>query len=308
MRILMTGGSGFLGRHLVPLLAERGHSVLAPRSRECDLMDASATLAYLARERPEIVLHSAAYYGGLGINLEEPAHLVYRNSIMSLNLIEAAARAGTVRKVVAIGSACSYPGDLAGSMSEADFWKGRCHDSVMGYGNSKRLVLAAQHTYHAQFGIEQLHLILTNLYGPHDVYREYRSHVVAALIKKVSEAKERIVCWGDGTPVREFMYVGDAAEGIARALSLPHDLVPINIGTGIGTSIRELTMAVCEAAGFRGEVLWDHSKPNGVGHKVLDVARMKRLLAWEPRHTLRDGLRITIDWYLANKEAADARP
>ncbi|MFN7973470.1 MAG: NAD-dependent epimerase/dehydratase family protein [Acidobacteriota bacterium] len=306
-RVYVTGGGGFVGKHLVPLLREQGWEVLAPSSRECNLLDFDGAARWLKEARPRVVLHAAAYYGGLGINVEEPANLVHRNTVMSMNLFEAAARAGSVEKIVAIGSACSYPGDLTGALREQDIWEGSCHASVMGYGNSKRLNLAAQHAYHAQHGIAMLHLILTNLYGPHDVYREYRSHVVAALIKKVSEAGDRLVCWGDGSPIREFMYVGDAADGIARAIDLPHDLLPINIGTGVGTTIRELTNAICEVARYKGEIVWDTSKPNGVAKKVLDVRRMKELLGWQPRYGLMDGLKVTIDWYLAHKESADAR-
>jgi GDP-L-fucose synthase len=309
-RVLITGGSGFLGRHIVEKAKSKGYKVYAPRSKEFNLVTMDGVESYLERLKADgpldVVVHSAAYYGGIGINQSEPATIYYRNTQMSVNVFEIA-RKYNVKKVLPIGSACAYPGYVEGDLKENDFWNGKLHDSVEAYGFSKKIQLVAEKAYYKQYGIESNHLILTNLYGPNDVFTEYRSHVVSALIKKYSDADSEVTLWGDGTPIREFLYVEDAAEAIVRAIALPHDLEPINIGTGIGTTIKELAEIVSKYTGFSGNTEWDTTKPNGAPRKVLDISRMKEKLGWQPVYTLSDGLRHTIDWYLANKKEADER-
>jgi GDP-L-fucose synthase len=310
MRVLLTGGSGFLGRHIADKACEKGYEVLVPRSAEFDLVTGEGVDAYMGQataERPvDVIIHSAAYYGGIGINQAEPATIFFRNTQMGLTIFEIA-REYKVRKIVPIGSACSYPGYLHGDLKEETFWDGRLHDSVEAYGFTKKIQQVAQRAYHKQHGIESNHLVLTNLYGPHDVFTEYRSHVLSALIKKFTDATDKVTLWGDGSPIREFLYVKDAAEAIVRAVELPHDIDPINIGTGIGTSIKELAEMIAEYTGFRGEIEWDTSKPAGVQRKVLDVTRMKEKLGWQPQYCLAEGLKETVDWYLPNKAEADQR-
>lgn len=309
--VLVTGGSGFLGRHIVEALSAKDYAVLAPRSAEFNLETGEGCRAYLRAQGPvDVLVHSAAYYGGIGINQAEPATIFYKNCQMALTAFELAREAG-IGKILPIGSACAYPGYLQGDLKEADFWAGPLHDSVEAYGFTKKLQLVAQKAYYKQHGIESNHLILTNLYGPHDVFTEYRSHVASALIKKFADAKaakaRSITLWGDGSPIREFLYVKDAAEAIARAVALPHDPAPINIGVGIGTTIRELAELTANAIDFDGEILWDTSQPNGAARKVLDITRMRDKLGWEPATRLESGLRETVSWYLANKTLADAR-
>jgi len=316
-RVLLTGGSGFLGRHIAAEARARGYEVLAPRSSELDLLTMEGAEAYMRQIQPpagsgtrgrsiDVIIHSAAYYGGIGINQAEPATIFHRNTQMALNVFELA-REHKVRKVLPIGSACAYPGYLAGDLKEEHFWDGRLHESVEAYGFTKKVQLVAQRAYFKQHGIESCHLVLTNLYGPHDVFTEYRSHVLAAMIKKFTDATDKVVLWGDGSPIREFLYVKDAAEAIVRAIELAHDLEPINVGTGVGTSIKELAELVAKLTGFRGQMEWDTSKPAGTRRKVLDVTRMRQKLGWTPRWRLEDGLAETVRWYLANKEAADSR-
>ena len=314
MRVLVTGGSGFLGRQIVSAAEDAGHEIVAPRSAELNLETGVGIDTYmhnLSRKNGaiEVLIHSAAYYGGIGINATEPATIFAKNARMAVNAFELA-RQYEIGKVLPIGSACAYPGYLEGDLKERDFWAGPLHESVEAYGFSKKMQLVAQRAYFKQHRIRSNHLILTNLYGPHDVFTEYRSHVASALIKKFVEAdakRENVVLWGDGSPIREFLYVADAADAIVRTIDLEHGLDPINIGTGIGTSIRELAELVKKHTGFEQEVEWDTSKPNGAPRKILDVTRARNRLGWSPRWSLDRGLAETIHWYRENKEAADER-
>ncbi len=307
--VLLTGGSGFFGRRIAVALRERGFRVATPGRPDFDLMDRASVDRTMQALKPELIVHSAAYYGGLGICVAEPAQIFYRNTIMAAHLIDAAAQAG-VKKFMTIGSACSYPGNLAGDMKETDFWTGPLHPSVEAYGFSKKFQQVGLRAYEKQCGMKGQMPIVTNLYGEHDVFGEYRSHVAAALIKKFADAvlagSKEVVCWGTGSPVREFIYVGDAAEAVARLIETDC-AEPVNIGTGIGTSIKELSELTARCTGFTGKIVWDTSKPDGVGRKVLDVSRMKQVLGWSPPTPLAAGLERTVKWYLANKEAADAR-
>lgn len=314
MKVFISGGSGFFGHQIVAAAKAAGHEVYAPRSAEVDFFSGKGVNEYFDRLRsngevPDVFVHSAAYYGGIGITSNEPATIFHRNIQMGLRVFEAV-REYEIPKILPIGSACSYPGYLQGDLQESAFWDGPLHATVEAYGFTKKNLLVAQNAYHKQHGIESLHLVLTNLYGPHDVFTEYRSHVVSALIKKFADAKAAgadVTLWGDGSPVREFLYVKDAAEAVVRALPLAHDTEPINIGTGIGTSIKELAEIIADLTNFDGTIHWDTSKPNGAARKVLDVRRMKEKLDWYPKYNARDGLAETISWYLENKEEADQR-
>ena len=309
-KVLVTGGSGFLGRRIVEECEKLGYEVLSPRSSEMDLYDLENLKKFIKKNKPEVIIHSAAYYGGIGICNSEPANLFHNNGLMTINLYKAASDCG-VNKVIAVGSACAYPALVDGNMSEDNFWDGAFHETVEAYGSSKKIQIIAQNAYYKQHGLKGNHLILTNLYGEHDVFTEYRSHVVAALIKRFSDeiekGSDKIVNWGDGSPEREFIYVGDAAKALAMSVDLEHDLKPINIGTGIGTSIKKLAEIVAENLNFKGSLNWDISKPNGVARKVLDVSRMKEVLPDFKPMPFNQGLRKTLDWYLENKESADSR-
>ncbi len=309
--ILVTGGNGFLGRHIVENAENKGYKVLAPRSREFNLETGEGINEYLNEAvktygKIDTVIHSAAYYGGIGINKKEPATIFQKNTQMALNIFEAAKNMN-VRKILPIGSACAYPGKITGDLKEDDFWEGKLHESVEAYGISKKIQQVGQNAYYKQYGIESNHLILTNLFGPNDVFNEYRSHVLSALIKKFTDATDKVNLWGDGSPVREFLYVKDAAEAIIRAIDLEHDLKPINIGTGQGISIKELADKIQRFTGFKGKVEWDTTMPNGVQRKVLDISRMRQIFDWEPSYTFEEGLKETIDWYVNNKAEADLR-
>jgi GDP-L-fucose synthase len=311
-RVTVTGGAGFLGQHLVKRLESYGAKVFVPRQREYNLVSLDSCLRCLLEHPCDVLFHTAAYYGGIGINQAEPARLYYSNLIMGANLMEAA-RLSKVAKVVNIGTACSYPGYLEGDLKEDDLWNGPCHASVVNYGLTKKMLAVQGQAYKKQYGLDSIHLILTNLYGPGDSYNPDRSHVVAALVRKWVEADlagaPSIEVWGTGKPIREFIYVEDCADAIVLAGEKYNDVaMPLNIGTGIGTSIRELVETINEVTGFKGKIAWNADKPDGALKKVLDVTRMTRELdGWTPPTSLGDGLARTIGWYRANKAQADAK-
>jgi GDP-L-fucose synthase len=315
MKILVTGGSGFLGRQLVWRARALGHDVLAPRSAEFNLETGLGVRdcfekARVAGRPVEAVIHSAAYYGGIGINQTDPAGLIARNTKMTITIFEAAASCN-VKKFVSVGSACAYPGHLTDLMTEDQMFGGRCHDSVEAYGFNKLIHLVFGKAFSKQFGMGFSQVALTNLYGEHDVFGEARSHVISALIKKIADAQlgliPRPVLWGTGTPKREFLHVADAAAIIVDALNWATDFYPVN-ANGEEITIRGLADLICELVGYKGGVEWDPTKPDGVPRKCLSGEKLRKVVTFEykPR-SLRDGLRQTIQWYLANKAEADAR-
>ena len=311
-KVTVTGGAGFLGRHLVGRFQSLGAEVYVPRQRDYNLTTLEACLKCLLEHPCDVLVHAAAYYGGIGINQTQPATLYYSNLVMGASLMEAA-RLTNVGKFVAIGTACSYPGYLEGELKEDDLWAGPCHASVVNYGLTKKMMAVQAQAYKRQYGLDSIHLILTNLYGPGDSYNPDRSHVVAALVRKFVEADinkaPSVEVWGTGKPIREFIYVEDCADAIVLASETYNDsAVPLNIGTGVGTTIRELSDAVCAASNYQGKMIWNADKPDGALKKVLDVTRMKAALGgWTPPTDLKAGLEKTVAWYRANKTLADAK-
>jgi GDP-L-fucose synthase len=312
--ILITGGSGFLGRQIVSEAENAGYKVFAPRSSEFDLESGKGMDTYFQNvidKNGEIfcVIHSAAYYGGIGINQSDPVGLIDRNARMALNIFEKAAQF-KVKKIVSVGSACSYPGHISDELYERDLFNGRCHDSVESYGFTKRIHLVLQSAYYKQYGIESNQLVLTNLYGEHDVFNEKRSHVISALIKKIVEAKQNagfVNAWGTGKPIREFVYVKDAARVIVESIKFEHDLEPINVD-GEDTSIFDLSNLIAELAGLDTSMIkWDSTKPDGVYRKVLNGDKIRGVMPDYKPLSLREGLEKTINWYMENKEEADKR-
>ncbi len=311
-KVTVTGGAGFLGQHLVKRLESYGAEVYVPRQRDYNLTSLDACMRCLLEHPADVLFHAAAYYGGIGINQTQPATLYYSNLVMGANLMEAA-RLVDLKKLVAIGTACSYPGYLEGHLKEADLWAGPCHASVVNYGLTKKMMAVQAQAYKRQYGLDSIHLILTNLYGPGDSYNPERSHVVAALVRKWVEAEQAktpsVEVWGTGKPIREFIYVEDCADAIVLAAEKYDDAaMPLNIGTGIGTTIKELSETVHEVSGYQGKMHWNVDKPDGAPVKVLDVTRMKQVLeGWTPPTKLKDGLAKTVAWYRANKAQADAK-
>lgn len=311
-KVTVTGGAGFLGKHLVKRLESLGAKVFVPRQRDYNLTSLDACLKCVLEHPCDHLFHAAAYYGGIGINQTQPATLYYSNLVMGANIMEAA-RLANVKKFVAIGTACSYPGYLEGHLKESDLWAGPCHESVVNYGLTKKMMAVQAKAYKKQYGLDSIHLILTNLYGPGDSYNPERSHVVAALVRKWVEADMKkapeVEVWGTGKAIREFIYVEDCADAIVLAAETYDDCsTPLNIGTGIGTSIRELAETLNDVVQFKGKMTWLTDKPDGAPLKVLDTTRMKQVLdGWTPPTSLRDGLAKTVAWYRANKTEADAK-
>ena len=309
-RVLVTGGAGFLGSHLVPRLQNAGSEVIVPRKQQFDFTILEAAEKCFATFKPQMVIHGAAYYGGIWINQLYPGRIYYENLVMGEYILEAARR-HALDNFLQVGTACAYPGYLENELAEKDLWNGLPHETVVNYGMTKKIMAVQAAAYQKQYGLDSIHLILTNLYGPRDTFHPDRSHVAAALVRKFVEAQMQqaaaVEVWGTGRPVREFLFVDDCAEGILLAAEKYQGLEPMNIGTGIGTSILELAETIQRASAFRGEIHWNTAKPDGQLKKVLAVEKMKKILDWQPPTSLREGLEKTIAWYQANKAEADAR-
>ena len=307
--VLVTGGAGFLGRHVVAVLRERGADrIFVPRSADFDLREKDAIIRALNWSKPDIIIHLAAVVGGIGANRENPGRFFYDNAIMGIQLMEQARRFG-VEKFVTIGTVCSYPKHTPVPFREDDLWNGYPEETNAPYGLAKKMLLVQGQAYRQQYGFNAIHLLLVNLYGPGDNFDPATSHVIPALIKKCIDARERgddhIIVWGTGSASREFLYVRDAAEGIVLATERYDDPEPVNIGSGQEITIRELVELIKELTGFRGDVRWDTSKPDGQPRRRLDTSRARERFGFEARTDLRTGLRATIDWYLRQRRGVE---
>ena len=304
----MTGGGGFLGRVVVSKLRERGcEDVHVVRRRDFDLVKASDVERLYAEARPEVVIHLAAVVGGIGANRENPGRYFYENLMMGVQLIEGARLHG-VEKFVQVGTICAYPKFTPVPFREDDLWDGYPEETNAPYGIAKKALLVQCQAYRDQYGFNGIYLLPVNLYGPGDNFDPQTSHVIPALIKKFVEASERgeprVEVWGTGAATREFLYVDDAAEGIVLAAEHYDGRDPVNLGSGEEMSIRELAGVVAAETGFRGEVVWDASKPDGQPRRALDVSRAAELFGFRARVGFAEGLRRTVEWYRATRGAA----
>ncbi len=300
-RIVVTGGAGFLGRNVVRQLQDRGCLFIeVPRSRDYDLSKEAAVIRMYKDMHPDIVIHLAAVVGGIGANRENPGRFFYDNLMMGALLMEYG-RSNNIEKFVAIGTICSYPKFTPVPFKEDDLWNGYPEETNAPYGLAKKMLLVQSQAYRQQYGFNSIFLLPVNLYGPMDNFDPNTSHVIPALIKKCFDAikngAKKIVCWGDGSATREFLYVEDCAEAIVLATKRYDKPDPVNIGAGFEISIKELVTLIAEYSGFRGDIQWDTTKPNGQPRRRLDTSRAEMEFGFKAKTEFTTGLKMTIDWY-----------
>jgi len=300
-RVLVTGGAGFLGSHVVRRLEAKGcRKVFVPRSAQYDLRRLSAVKELLAHNQPNVVFHLAAVVGGIGANRERPGEFFYDNLVMGVHLMEEARLAG-VEKFVGVGTVCAYPKFTPVPFREASLWNGYPEETNAPYGLAKKMLLVQGQAYRDQYGFNAIYLLPTNLYGPGDNFDPRSSHVIPALIKKcfdgIKSGADEIVVWGDGTPTREFLYVEDAAEGLLLAGEHYDKGEPVNLGSGFEISIKDLATLIARYTGFAGRIVWDTTKPNGQPRRALDTTRAEREFGFRAWTDFHEGLQKTIAWY-----------
>jgi GDP-L-fucose synthase len=305
-KVCLTGGAGFLGSFVLKALATRGvDDVFVPHIEDYDLTDLTDIRRMLKNADPDIIIHLAALAGGIGANLERPAEFFYDNLMMGVPLMHEAYKHG-VDKFVAIGTICAYPKFAEIPFKEDDLWLGYPEETNAPYGLAKKMLLVQAQAYRDQYGFDAIYLLPVNLYGPRDNFNLQTSHVIPALVRKFIEAKERddkeVVLWGTGAPTREFFYAGDAAEGILLAAEKYSEGDPVNLGSGMEISIKDLADLIGKLTEFEGSIVWDDSKPDGQPRRMLDVSRAKDKFGFEAQMEFEDGLRNTIEWFQSNRD------
>ena len=304
-RVMVTGGSGFLGTAVVKRLHQAGATeIFVPRSSEYDLRTRHGIDQALADGKPDLIIHLAAVVGGIGANRENPGRFFYENAIMGIELMEQARLAG-VAKFVGVGTVCSYPKFTPVPFHEDDLWNGYPEETNAPYGLAKKMLLVQGQAYRAQYGFNAIHLLPVNLYGPGDNFDPASSHVIPALIRKCIEARDRgddfIEVWGTGSASREFLYVDDAANGIVLAAERYDDGAPVNLGVGAEITIRALIELIARLTRFEGELRWDSTKPEGQPRRALDTTRARERFGFSAGTSFDEGLRNTIEWYEATR-------
>jgi GDP-L-fucose synthase len=302
-RVTVTGGAGFLGSFVTAKLRAMGADVFIPTIDKYDLVQKESIIKLLEDARPQMIIHLAAQVGGIGANRAHPADFFYSNLMMGVQLIhEAYLR--KVEKVVALGTICAYPKFTPIPFKEEDLWNGYPEETNAPYGLAKKMLLVQSQAYRQQYGYNSIFLMPVNLYGPRDNFNPESSHVIPALIRKCLEAKaagqDSIEGWGDGSPTREILSVEDAAEGILLAAEKYNSSEPVNLGSGMEISIKDLVELIARLTGFEGKLVWDTSKPNGQPRRRLDVSRAEKEFGFKAKVNFEEGLRRTIDWYAAN--------
>ena len=298
-KVLVTGGAGFLGSHVVSHLRKRrGNNIVVPRQKQVDLRILNNCLKIT--RKIDLVIHLAGNVGGIGYNQANPGTLFYDNLMMGVNLIEAC-RVNAVKKVVIVGTICSYPKYTPVPFKESDLWNGYPEETNAPYGVAKKALLVMAQAYKQQYGLNSVYLLPVNLYGPGDHFDPKVSHVIPALIKKFVEAKKtgekQVTVWGTGKATREFFYVDDAARAIVLAAEKLNILEPVNIGAGFEISVKALANLIKNLVGYKGKIVWDTSKPDGQPRRMLDTSKARKLFGFQAKTGFEEGLTKTISWY-----------
>jgi len=305
-RVLLTGGHGFLGRHVVEALQARGVEPITFRSKDHDLRDWKQTRALFDEVRPHLVIHLAWTGGGIGYMRSHPGSIARDNTLMACHVFEASRQSGT-QKVVGMGSVCSYPKFTEVPFREEDLWRGYPEETNAPYGISKKMMLVLTQSFAEEFGLNGVHLLMVNMYGPWDNFDLESSHVIPAMIRKFLVAKksgdDEVTLWGDGSPTREFIYITDAAEAVVLAAERYDSTDPVNIGSATEASIAELAERIRALVGFEGKIVWDTSKPNGQPRRKLDVSKAQERFGFAAKIPLDEGLRRTFEWYIVEGRA-----
>ncbi len=304
--VLVTGGSGFLGSFVVEKLKGRGcKDIFAPRSKDYDLVQMEAVKRLYQDTKPDIVIHLAANVGGIGANRANPGKFFYENLMMGVQMMEVGRQVG-IEKFVALGTVCAYPKFTPVPFKEENLWNSYPEETNAPYGLAKKMLLVQSQAYRQQYGFNAIYLLPVNLYGPRDNFDPESSHVIPALIKKCVDAitnnDQQITVWGTGKPTREFLYVEDAAEGILLATERYNKPDPVNLGAGFEISIKDLVELIAKLTGFKGEIIWDTTKPDGQPRRMLDTSRAEKEFGFKAKTSFEEGLKKTIEWYKSHYE------
>ncbi len=310
-RVVVTGGAGFLGSYVTEGLRKRGcKNILVPKIEDYDLVNINDIVRMYDDMKPDIVIHLAAVVGGIGANREHPGEFFYKNLMMGVQLIEEG-RKRNIEKFVAIGTVCAYPKFSPVPFKEDGLWNGYPEETNAPYGLAKKMLLVQSQAYRAEYGFNSIFLLPVNLYGHGDNFDPASSHVIPALIKKCVDAVEAglnyIECWGTGSASREFIYAADAAEGILLATEHFNGPEPVNVGAGFEITIKELVEKIAALTGFKGEIRWDSSRPNGQPRRCLDTSRARKLFGFEAKTPFDEGLKATIDWYIRTRKICNGK-
>jgi GDP-L-fucose synthase len=305
--VVVTGGTGFLGRHVAAELADAGAHAVPLGSQAYDLRSRDQIDRLIDETRPDAIVHLAATVGGIGANRAHPGRFFYENALMGIELIEAC-RVHDVEKTLIAGTVCAYPKFTPVPFHEVDLWAGYPEETNAPYGLAKKVLLVQAQAYRHEYGMNAIYLLPVNLYGPGDNFSLDDSHVIPAMIRKFTEARERgdreVVLWGDGSPTREFLYVGDAARAFRLALERYDGADPVNVGSGEEIAIRDLANVIAQATGYDGRIVWDATKPNGQPRRRLDTSRASELFGFEARTPFGQGMKETVRWFASHRQPA----